>query len=145
MEVTTIAIQNIIPNPLFYPPSRGLRPSSTHSPLPDIGREKLLTYDIGETVAEGNYALVKQCRSLATGEQLLLKMIKRAHTFGYEDIVCNEAAVMRNLCHKNILHLLDDWETDDYIWMLMPSFNVRELSWTHMHTHSIHTSLTESL
>eukprot|EP00731_Ephydatia_muelleri_P023334 Em0015g917a len=112
-------------------PWRGLRPSSTRSPLPDIGREKLLTYDIGETVAEGNYALVKQCRSLATGEQLLLKMIKRAHTFGYEDIVCNEAVVMRNLCHKNILHLLDDWETDDYIWMLMPSFN-KELELPHI-------------
>lgn len=101
--------------------------SPTHSPQLDMSREKLLTYDIGETVAEGNYALVKQCRILATGEQLLLKMIKRAHIFGYEDIVHSEVVVMRNLCHDNVLHLLDDWETEDHICMLMPSFNGSDL------------------
>lgn len=81
-------------------------------------------YQIGTTVGEGNYAVVKVCQEKHTHQDFLLKIINRGKIFGQEDLICNELKIMRMLHHENVVQLLDEWETHDEICLVMEQIKV---------------------
>ena len=81
-------------------------------------------YVVGMLVAEGNYAIVKQCKEKASNRHFVLRVINKAKVFWQEDLVNNELKIMKSLRHENILQVVDDWETSDEICLILEQIEV---------------------
>ncbi|XP_075070464.1 serine/threonine-protein kinase DCLK3 [Mixophyes fleayi] len=76
-------------------------------------------YEIGRTIGDGNFAVVKQCRLRKTNQEYAMKIIDKAKLIGKEDIIENEVRIIKLLSHPNIVKLLDDFETDNEIYLIL--------------------------
>ncbi|XP_040289341.1 serine/threonine-protein kinase DCLK3 isoform X2 [Bufo bufo] len=76
-------------------------------------------YEIGRSIGDGNFAVVKECRVRKTNQKFAMKIIDKAKLEGKEDIVENEVRIIKLLCHPNIVKLLDDFETENEIYLIM--------------------------
>ena len=81
-------------------------------------------YVVGMLIAEGNYAIVKQCKEKASNRHFVLRVINKAKVFWQEDLVNNELKIMKSLRHENILQVVDDWETSDEICLVLEQIEV---------------------
>ena len=81
-------------------------------------------YQIGAIIGEGNYTIVKECTDRETRREFALKIINKAKIFAQEDPISNEIRIMKMLRHENIVQLMDEWETEDEIYLVMEQIEV---------------------
>ncbi|KAM9308234.1 serine/threonine-protein kinase DCLK3 [Gastrophryne carolinensis] len=77
------------------------------------------TYEIGRTIGDGNFAVVKECRLRTTSQEYAMKIIDKTKLIGKEDIVQNEVRIIKMLSHPNIVKLIDDFETENEIYLIL--------------------------
>ncbi|MEE6515456.1 hypothetical protein FKM82_024240 [Ascaphus truei] len=76
-------------------------------------------YEIGKTIGDGNFAVVKECRLRNANQEYAMKIIDKFKLKGKEDIVENEVRIIKSISHPNIVKLLDDYETDTEIYLIL--------------------------
>ena len=76
-------------------------------------------YDRGSILGEGRFAIVWSGINKTSRKEVALKMISRAKVFGHEDIVENELRIMKCVNHPNIIKLIEDFDNDDDITLVM--------------------------
>ena len=81
-------------------------------------------YMVGMLIAEGNYAVVKQCKEKASNRRFVLRMINKAKVFMREDLINTELKIMKSLRHENILQVVDNWETSDEFCLILEQIEV---------------------
>ena len=93
---------------------------------PFTGRNRTLEsmYTRGNVLGEGRFAVVRNGTHRTTGKEHALKIINRAKVFGREDIIENELKIMRSVNHPNIIKLIEDFETDNEIILVMELLQV---------------------
>uniref|UniRef100_A0A8C5PLE8 non-specific serine/threonine protein kinase n=1 Tax=Leptobrachium leishanense TaxID=445787 RepID=A0A8C5PLE8_9ANUR len=76
-------------------------------------------YEIGRTIGFGNFAVVKECRPRKEYMEYAMKIIDKSKLKGKEEIIGNEVRIMKCLSHPNIVKLLDDYETNTEIYLIL--------------------------
>ena len=76
------------------------------------------SYTLGPVVAEGRFAVVRECRHKVTGRQYSLRVVSKAGVFGSDDLIWRECEVLRGLRHCNLVQMVDGWESSDDICMV---------------------------
>lgn len=79
-------------------------------------------YDLLEQLGEGNFAKVRKARHNKTKKEVAVKMIdKRKIVSDRKQLISlfNEIVIMRNVQHPNIIKLLEVYETDDKLCLIM--------------------------
>eukprot|EP01114_Cavostelium_apophysatum_P007077 TRINITY_DN1876_c0_g1_i3.p1 TRINITY_DN1876_c0_g1~~TRINITY_DN1876_c0_g1_i3.p1 ORF type:complete len:491 (-),score=180.47 TRINITY_DN1876_c0_g1_i3:220-1692(-) len=87
----------------------------------DDGISKL--YEIGKELGTGNFATVKLCVSRDTGETYAVKIIDKkkfaTNSALRKDQLADEVRVMKALQHPNVLSIIDLFETEDTLYMIL--------------------------
>ncbi|KAK2165243.1 hypothetical protein LSH36_53g07060 [Paralvinella palmiformis] len=76
-------------------------------------------YDIGKIIGEGNFATVKECVNKKSKVTYALKIISKDKCCGKEQMIKNEVSILRSLRHANIIQLIEDYDTNDSLYMVM--------------------------
>ncbi|XP_038665776.1 serine/threonine-protein kinase DCLK1-like [Scyliorhinus canicula] len=76
-------------------------------------------YEIGRTIGDGNFALVKECRLKNTEYEYAVKIIDKSKLKGKEIMIENEIAIVRSLSHPNIVRFIEEFETEEEIYLIM--------------------------
>ncbi|XP_069120082.1 serine/threonine-protein kinase DCLK3-like isoform X2 [Argopecten irradians] len=79
----------------------------------------LSKYDLGKTLGDGNFAIVKQATLKNTKNDFAMKIIDKAKLKGKEHMVENEIEIMKDCHHPNIVKLYEEYETVDKIYLVM--------------------------
>ncbi|XP_060063204.1 serine/threonine-protein kinase DCLK2-like [Ylistrum balloti] len=79
----------------------------------------LSKYDLGKTLGDGNFAVVKQATLKNTKNEFAMKIIDKAKLKGKEHMVENEIEIMKDCHHPNIVKLYEEYETVDKIYLVM--------------------------
>eukprot|EP00079_Xenopus_tropicalis_P036697 XP_017950468.1 PREDICTED: serine/threonine-protein kinase DCLK3 [Xenopus tropicalis] len=76
-------------------------------------------YEIGRTIGDGNFAVVKVCRPWNENQEYAMKIIDKSKLRGKEDIIENEVRIIKHLSHPNIVKLFSDYETEKEIYLIL--------------------------
>ncbi|XP_052805776.1 serine/threonine-protein kinase DCLK1-like isoform X2 [Mya arenaria] len=76
-------------------------------------------YDLGRTLGDGNFAIVRMSKMKATGVEYAMKVIDKSKLKGKEHMVENEIEIMKDCNHPNIVKLYEEYETVDKIYLVM--------------------------
>ncbi|XP_068702307.1 serine/threonine-protein kinase DCLK1-like isoform X3 [Montipora foliosa] len=76
-------------------------------------------YRIGKVIGDGNFAVVRECKNRKTNKEYALKIISKAKVKGKEHMVENEISILRRVKHKNIVELIEEYETSKEIFLVM--------------------------
>ncbi|XP_074652924.1 serine/threonine-protein kinase DCLK3-like isoform X2 [Tubulanus polymorphus] len=76
-------------------------------------------YEIGKTLGDGNFAVVKQCKLKNTNNEYAMKIVDKAKLKGKEHMIESEIAVMKMCNHPNICKLKEEYETRSEIFLVM--------------------------
>uniref|UniRef100_F7DFX7 non-specific serine/threonine protein kinase n=1 Tax=Monodelphis domestica TaxID=13616 RepID=F7DFX7_MONDO len=93
----------------------GKKPRLADVPRADVEAH----YELGRVIGDGNFAVVKACRHMATQRDYAMKVINKAKLKGKEDVVDSEIAVLQRLCHPNIVQLHEVYETASHIYLVL--------------------------
>ncbi|XP_044540759.1 serine/threonine-protein kinase DCLK3, partial [Gracilinanus agilis] len=93
----------------------GKKPRLADFPRADVEAH----YELGKVIGDGNFAVVKECRHVATRRDYAVKIIDKAKLKGKEDIVDSEIAIIQRLCHPNIVQLHEVYETASEIFLIL--------------------------
>ncbi|XP_071229784.1 serine/threonine-protein kinase DCLK3-like, partial [Salvelinus alpinus] len=83
--------------------------------LSDIER----CYDIGRTVGEGNFAVVRECRRRDNGEGFAVKIVERSKLIGREHMMQNELSILGSLSHPRVVPLFTHHHTHTHSYLVM--------------------------
>ncbi|XP_008202852.1 serine/threonine-protein kinase GA29083 [Nasonia vitripennis] len=89
-------------------------PSASNFPIP-----LKFHYSIGHIIGDGNFAVVRQCVHKASGTSYALKIIDKNKCQGKESMLAREVAILRQVCHPNIISLIEEQETNDHLFLIM--------------------------
>lgn len=76
-------------------------------------------YELGRILGDGNFAIVKQCKVAALGQEFAMKIVDKSKLKGKEFMIENEIAIMKLCDHPNIVKLFEEFETKDEIYLVM--------------------------
>ncbi|XP_061179750.1 serine/threonine-protein kinase DCLK2-like isoform X1 [Saccostrea echinata] len=76
-------------------------------------------YDLGRTLGDGNFAIVRQSKLKSGGGEFAMKVIDKPKLKGKEHMVENEIEIMKDCHHHNIVKLYEEYETSDKIYLVM--------------------------
>ncbi|XP_043834588.1 serine/threonine-protein kinase DCLK3 isoform X2 [Dromiciops gliroides] len=76
-------------------------------------------YEVGKVIGDGNFAVVKECRHLASQRAYAMKIIDKSKLKGKEDMVDSEIFIIRSLSHPNIVKLHEVYETAAQIFLIL--------------------------
>lgn len=76
-------------------------------------------YDLGRTLGDGNFAIVRQSKLKAGSGEFAMKVIDKPKLRGKEHMVENEIEIMKDCHHHNIVKLYEEYETSDKIYLVM--------------------------
>jgi doublecortin-like kinase 3 len=76
-------------------------------------------YDLGRTLGDGNFAIVRQSKLKTGGGEYAMKVIDKPKLKGKEHMVENEIEIMKDCHHPNIVKLYEEYETGDKIYLVM--------------------------
>lgn len=99
----------------------------------------LAKYELGRTLGDGNFAVVRIGKMKATGMEYAMKVIDKPKLKGKEHMVENEIEIMKDCNHPNIVKLYEEYETADKIYLVMELvkvgciFNLYEASSRKLH------------
>jgi len=75
-------------------------------------------YTIGSVVGKGSFSTVNECFHKETGNSFAVKSISKA-TFRECSQIENELRILKMTRHENVIQLIDVYETDDYLYLVM--------------------------
>ena len=86
-----------------------------------IGYSKLTDfYDVKETIGKGKSGIVKTAYHKKTGKRVAVKvMAKKEMTQQDIELQRREVEILKMCQHPNIIRLLDLFENEDYIYIVM--------------------------
>ncbi|XP_014482743.1 PREDICTED: probable serine/threonine-protein kinase pXi isoform X2 [Dinoponera quadriceps] len=90
-------------------------PSPSSSILPQPLR---LHYAVGHIIGEGNFAVVRHCIHKSTGAEYAIKIVDMYRCQGKE-MLASEVAILRQVCHPNIISLIAEQETANQLFLVM--------------------------
>ncbi|XP_014603693.1 PREDICTED: serine/threonine-protein kinase GL21140 isoform X1 [Polistes canadensis] len=99
---------------LTTPQVRTPSPSSLILPQP-----LRLHYAVGHVIGDGNFAVVRHCIHKATGAEYAMKIVDKYKCLGKETMLASEVAILRQVCHPNIISLVAEQETMDQLFLVM--------------------------
>ncbi|KAK2581665.1 hypothetical protein KPH14_002163 [Odynerus spinipes] len=99
---------------LTTPQVRTPSPSSLILPQP-----LRLHYAVGRVIGDGNFAVVRHCIHKATGAEYAMKIVDKYKCQGKETMLASEVAILRQVCHPNIISLIAEQETMDQLFLVM--------------------------
>jgi MAP/microtubule affinity-regulating kinase len=79
-------------------------------------------YELLEQLGEGNFAKVRKARHIKTKKEVAVKLIDKATIVTDRKqllAMFNEIVIMRNVQHPNIIKLMEVYETDDKLCLVM--------------------------
>ncbi|KFW91663.1 Serine/threonine-protein kinase DCLK3, partial [Phalacrocorax carbo] len=78
-------------------------------------------YEIGRTIGDGNFAVVKKkhCDSDLCHENFPMKIVDKSKLKGKEDMMESEILIIRSLSHPNIVSLIEVYETEAEIYLIL--------------------------
>ncbi|KAM3822268.1 serine/threonine-protein kinase DCLK3 isoform 1-T1 [Vipera latastei] len=76
-------------------------------------------YAIGRTIGDGNFAVVMECHHRSTNQIFAMKIIDKSKLKGKEDMLENEILIIKSLSHPNIVSLIEVFETEEEIHLIM--------------------------
>ena len=79
----------------------------------------LSKYELGRTLGDGNFAVVKMAKLKNTNQEFAMKVIDKPKLKGKEHMVENEIEIMKDCHHPNIVKLYEEYETSDKIYLVM--------------------------
>ncbi|CAN7939634.1 unnamed protein product, partial [Ixodes hexagonus] len=91
-----------------------LRPDEVRLPEA-VGR----LYSLQEMLGDGNFAQVFQCVRRDTGVEYALKIIDKDKCKGKEQMIANEVAILRRVQHRNIVQLVEEFDFDSELYLVM--------------------------
>lgn len=77
------------------------------------------SYEIGRTLGDGNFALVKACVSRQNGAEYAMKVIDKGKLKGKEAMLENEITIMKACNDQHLVKLIDEFETADEIYLVL--------------------------
>ncbi|XP_076359550.1 serine/threonine-protein kinase DCLK1-like isoform X1 [Tachypleus tridentatus] len=89
------------------------------SPLPSLPRQITQLYDVGRLIGDGNFAVVHHCIEKVTQKEFALKIIDKTKCAGKEHLIASEVAIMRRVKHPNIVHLHEEFDVDNELYLVM--------------------------
>nr|XP_034182091.1 probable serine/threonine-protein kinase fhkE [Osmia lignaria]XP_034182092.1 probable serine/threonine-protein kinase fhkE [Osmia lignaria] len=99
---------------LTTPQVRTPSPSSLMLPQP-----LRLHYAVGHVIGDGNFAVVRHCIHKSTGAEYAMKIVDKYKCQGKETMLASEVAILRQVCHPNIISLVAEQETTDQLFLVM--------------------------
>lgn len=87
----------------------------------------LAKYELGRTLGDGNFAIVRMSKMKATGVEYAMKVIDKPKLKGKEHMVENEIEIMKDCNHPNIVKLYEEYETADKIYLVMELVKVSKI------------------
>jgi len=76
-------------------------------------------YEIGKTIGDGNFAVVREARLRNTESEFAMKIIDKSKLKGKEEMIENEVAIMKHCHHPNIVRLIEEFETTDELYLVL--------------------------
>ncbi|NWR55159.1 DCLK3 kinase, partial [Bucorvus abyssinicus] len=76
-------------------------------------------YEIGRTIGDGNFAVVKECRRCDSNQIYAMKIVDKSKLKGKEDMMESEILIIRSLSHPNIVSLIEVYETEAEIYLIL--------------------------
>ncbi|CAN8012237.1 unnamed protein product, partial [Ixodes pacificus] len=76
-------------------------------------------YSLCELLGDGNFAQVFQCVHRDTGVEYALKVIDKDKCKGKEQMIANEVAILRRVQHRNIVRLVEEFDFDSELYLVM--------------------------
>jgi len=77
-------------------------------------------YRIGSQVGEGSYSTVRKCVNVQTGEQFAVKIIPKTNLLENDkDNIKVEIQLLSKLNHPNIIKLIETFEDDENLYLVM--------------------------
>ncbi|XP_033632372.1 serine/threonine-protein kinase DCLK1-like [Asterias rubens] len=76
-------------------------------------------YEVGRVIGDGNFAVVKECLNRINMEEFALKIINKRKCIGKEKMIENEVSILRMVQHPNIIRLIEDFDTQDELFLVM--------------------------
>ncbi|XP_033227090.1 serine/threonine-protein kinase GA29083 isoform X2 [Belonocnema kinseyi] len=78
-----------------------------------------LHYTVGHVIGDGNFAVVRHCVHKSTGAEYAIKIVDKYKCQGKETMLASEVAILRQVCHPNIISLISEQETTDQLFLVM--------------------------
>ncbi|XP_076232826.1 uncharacterized protein LOC143178189 [Calliopsis andreniformis] len=78
-----------------------------------------LHYAVGHVIGDGNFAVVRHCIHKSTGAEYAMKIVDKYKCQGKETMLASEVAILRQVCHPNIISLIAEQETTDQLFLVM--------------------------
>ena len=75
-------------------------------------------YDIGKTLGDGNFAVVKYAKLRNSDHEYAIKIIDKSKMKGKEYMLENEIFIMKSCNHPNIVNLHEEFETKEEIYLI---------------------------
>ncbi|XP_076093262.1 serine/threonine-protein kinase DCLK3-like isoform X3 [Mytilus galloprovincialis] len=79
----------------------------------------LSRYELGRTLGDGNFAIVRQAKLKNSNSEYAMKVIDKHKLKGKEHMVENEIEIMKDCHQPNIVKLYEEYETHDKIYLVM--------------------------
>ncbi|XP_063680198.1 myosin light chain kinase 2, skeletal/cardiac muscle-like isoform X3 [Bolinopsis microptera] len=76
------------------------------------------TFFLGQTLGDGNFAIVKTAINKATKNGVAIKIIDKEKLKGKEGMMINEIRIMRKLDHDHCVKLYDIYESEPHIYLV---------------------------
>eukprot|EP01012_Entosiphon_sulcatum_P038743 TRINITY_DN504_c0_g3_i1.p1 TRINITY_DN504_c0_g3~~TRINITY_DN504_c0_g3_i1.p1 ORF type:complete len:338 (-),score=97.02 TRINITY_DN504_c0_g3_i1:1087-2100(-) len=90
-------------------------------------RQILEVYDIGEFLGKGTFSIVKKGRCKRTGQEVAVKIIDKTSIDVKVESLKTEVQILMNVHHPNIVNLIDVYEDDQRVYLLMDLMTGGEL------------------
>ena len=78
-----------------------------------------LLYTVGHVIGDGNFAIVKHCVQKSSNTEYAMKIVDKYKCQGKETMLSSEVAILRQVCHPNIISLIAAQETADQLFLVM--------------------------
>ncbi|XP_044262083.1 serine/threonine-protein kinase GL21140 [Tribolium madens] len=75
-------------------------------------------YTVGRMIGDGNFAVVRLCKSTTSEEEFALKIIDKSKCKGKEDMIENEVKILRRVNHPNIMSLIAEQDTKTMLYLV---------------------------
>jgi len=76
-------------------------------------KEISLKYIVGDIIGDGNFAVVRKCRSRKTKSDFALKIIDKSKCQGKEHMIESEIAILTLVAHPHVIELLEVFDFPD--------------------------------
>lgn len=84
-------------------------------------------YAIGEELGQGNFAVVKKCTEKKTKKVYAVKIIDKSMCAGKEEVIETEVSLLRKVSHKNIVGLIEEFDTKESLYLVLEFAGGNEL------------------